>query len=598
MRYILIVLLSISFASFAQNKESVVRHIVKLQFDSAWVSSQALSDPKERSTLMKLTTIISHGGQQKGDSLLIADILPSTKDPFNQLLLGNFYLYNGERGKALKYLIRSLEYFKKKNDDIVILNYLSILHLYSRILLSDKYRFYLDEFHPFAKDPYLEAWYLNYKLQYLGKILDTEEIADEYHMTYETARRLFNRYDFNHSIQAHFLEKEAIYFRWTEDYNKSLESFQKTVEFCYGHQFLRFLKFTALIELAGMQIRSGDLNTAKVNIQKAQAEWDYSDPILSELNFNIVMAVNFYEQTKQWDSAYFLIKKIYVKGLEDFFENNNVRITELQEEFNSEIKDSQIENQNNLISTQNNFLLVFTALSIILLLLIGTLVYAFRKIKSKNRKIETLLRELHHRVKNNLQVISSLLGLQSMKLEDKRARKAVKEGKGRIRAMSLIHQKLYQDDDVSKLNIREYLTNLIDELAETYGFKERSLISIRVPERSFDTDTTLPIGLIVNELVTNSFKYAYANVETPMLSIDLKEIKSRKSSDKNMLKLSVSDNGPGLPEHFDLKNAESFGLKLVNLLVKQIRGKIDYFNSEGGSTFEIQFPEKAVLVMR
>jgi two-component sensor histidine kinase len=205
-----------------------------------------------------------------------------------------------------------------------------------------------------------------------------------------------------------------------------------------------------------------------------------------------------------------------------------------------------------------------------------------RKVHAKNQKIEMLMRELHHRVKNNLQVISSLLGLQSMKLQDAIAKQAVSEGKQRIKAMSLIHQKLYQQDEVSALDVNEYISALVNDLADSFGFRDKGRVIIDVPSISLNADTSLPIGLIVNELVTNALKYAFRDIEEPIL--ELKLIQQTNSS----YMLFVRDNGPGLPANFDLTKAESFGLKLVNILIKQLNASIEWVY-EDGLQYQISF---------
>ena len=194
------------------------------------------------------------------------------------------------------------------------------------------------------------------------------------------------------------------------------------------------------------------------------------------------------------------------------------------------------------------------------------------------------MRELYHRVKNNLQVVSSLLGLQSMKLTDENAKRAVSEGKGRILAMSLIHQKLYQKSVITSLNVREYLESLVEQIAHAYDPSNRVNLNIQLKNEEIDMDTGLPIGLIVNELVTNSFKYAF-EAKFGHITVNLKQ-----EGDINYI-LQVTDNGRGLPDDFDLESATSFGLKLVQILTKQINGKVQIENSEGFNC-SIHFPVK------
>ena len=273
----------------------------------------------------------------------------------------------------------------------------------------------------------------------------------------------------------------------------------------------------------------------------------------------------------------------YTKLSEQAARYDNVgAIQFLDAKYRDEYQKAEIKEQSEVILSQQKVLWIISAMVILFAILTVALIFAIRNIRQKNLKIETLMRELHHRVKNNLQIISSLLGLQSMKLEDASAIKAVNEGKGRIRAMSLIHQKLYQTDEVTSLDIREYLSSLIAELVSAYGFHGRLDLQIEVPSKSLDADRTLPIGLIINELVSNTFKYAFADVEKPRLRVGMNDVGGQ-------YHLIIEDNGPGLPDTFDLKKAESFGLKLVNLLVKQMKGSLQYSSGENVSRFQIEF---------
>lgn len=254
--------------------------------------------------------------------------------------------------------------------------------------------------------------------------------------------------------------------------------------------------------------------------------------------------------------------------------NNQNDLRFLETEYQTERRDFAIKEQAKQITYQERFLWTFGVLLLVLMGFTAVLILAFSKIRQKNHKIETLIRELHHRVKNNLQIVSSLLGLQSMKLEDQLAKKAVNEGKGRIRAMALIHQKLYQNEEVTVLKINEYLTNLIHEITQAYGHLSNEHIEIAIVEKSFDADKALSIGLIVNELVSNAFKYAFINTDNPRLIVKLVNV-------EETYILTVGDNGPGLPQGYDLNRAESFGMKLVNLLVKQLKGVLKYENDTG-----------------
>ena len=197
------------------------------------------------------------------------------------------------------------------------------------------------------------------------------------------------------------------------------------------------------------------------------------------------------------------------------------------------------------------------------------------------------MRELHHRVKNNLQVLSSILSFQSLHLESEDSQKALKEIQNRVKAMSLIHQKMYQGREVIRLNMDEYIGKLSQHLIASYGYSENSLsLSLDIQAIALDVDRAIPIGLIVNELVGNACKYAF--VEHPgeaRLSIQLKEGNAKE------LCLTIKDNGPGLADSFDINKAHSFGLKLVAMLSKQLKATID-INKEKGTAWTLKIPWK------
>ncbi|MFZ9045716.1 MAG: histidine kinase dimerization/phosphoacceptor domain -containing protein [Cyclobacteriaceae bacterium] len=283
----------------------------------------------------------------------------------------------------------------------------------------------------------------------------------------------------------------------------------------------------------------------------------------------------------QFQLAFHYLERLKELEAATIFKDRQRLTKTLEIQYETKRKEQILSNQKEQIILQGRILFV----SVVGLLLVGGLLVwlyrVYQRVDSKNKKIEMLMRELHHRVKNNLQVISSLLGLQSMKLEDADAQKAVAEGKERIRAMSLIHQKLYQEENVTAVNIKEYMQNLVSELSNSYGYHDKAKIIVDVPDLAMDADTTLPLGLIVNELVSNAFKYAYKDIEKPVL--ELKFIQENKLS-----KLLIKDNGKGMPVGFDLSSAQSFGLKLVNLLAKQLNGNITV-RQEGGLEYLVSF---------
>ena len=164
----------------------------------------------------------------------------------------------------------------------------------------------------------------------------------------------------------------------------------------------------------------------------------------------------------------------------------------------------------------------------------------------QSSQLALLMRELHHRVKNNLQIVSSLLSLQSKRLVDEQARAAVREGQSRVEAMAMLHQRLYATAEVTNINFRSYVADLVESLMTTYGYRPADVdLTIEISHEQIETDTAIPLGLIINELITNSLKHAYQHVARPALMVRLEP--ARNVDGLLTLRLTVADNGPGLP---------------------------------------------------
>ncbi len=209
------------------------------------------------------------------------------------------------------------------------------------------------------------------------------------------------------------------------------------------------------------------------------------------------------------------------------------------------------------------------------------------ELRSLVKEKETLLREIHHRVKNNMQVISSLLSLQAQKLEDQKAVQALKECQERIRSMALVHDKLYQQEALHRIEFSNYLRSLATQLFHAYKV-DASLIQLRVEaeEISLNLNTAIPCGLILNELITNALKHAFSPGEKGELVISLH--RGRKEG----FILAVRDNGRGLPTDLNLKKPDTLGLEIVHILVNQLGGKLQV-RIDGGTEFRITFEEQS-----
>ena len=211
---------------------------------------------------------------------------------------------------------------------------------------------------------------------------------------------------------------------------------------------------------------------------------------------------------------------------------------------------------------------------------------AEEQIKASLREKETLLQEIHHRVKNNLAIISSLLELQSDAIWDEPARAAFQESQNRVRAMARIHEHLYRSQDLARVDMAEYVEGVVDYLSQSYGVYTIAL-QIDVSDVALDIDTAIPCGLIINELVSNALKHAFPpDWQRPESGQNQVRVALR--LDDGQCKLTVSDNGAGLPADLNIKGQESLGLRLVNILSRQLKGVLE-MNREGGTTFCLTF---------
>ena len=206
------------------------------------------------------------------------------------------------------------------------------------------------------------------------------------------------------------------------------------------------------------------------------------------------------------------------------------------------------------------------------------------RIKRSLRDKELLLREIHHRVKNNLQIVTSLLNLQSRKIEDDEAVDVFRESQNRVKSMAIIHEQLYQSADLAHIDFELYIKKLISYLFDSYNVNRYKIkTEISANSISLNIDTAMPLALIINELVSNSLKYAFVDSEEGNIRVELKK-------EGEMYKLMVSDDGVGLPEDISVENTQTLGLQLINSLTMQLDGeiKVDLTN---GTEFNIRFKE-------
>lgn len=349
-------------------------------------------------------------------------------------------------------------------------------------------------------------------------------------------------------------------------------------------------------------------NQAILHFKKAYDVWDELN-VLTDKQYTAKALANFYKEKNNPAQAYKYLE-VYSKIKDSAFSKKNIeeiKELELTYEFEKQQYKDSIQNaealaildleQQNEIQQERHLQQILLGLFIAAVALGGFAYYAYQRKKKtskildeKNKIIEKalqekqlLLKEVHHRVKNNFQIVSSLLELQTKGIEDEKALSLANEGKNRVKSMALIHQKLYQND-TGLIDFDEYIKVLVKELSYMYASEKNVKTNINTENMEFDIDTAIPLGLIVNELITNAYKYAFNATKENKLNISINKV------NKEEYKLVVSDNGKGIDDSIDLAKVKSLGLRLVRRLTKQLQGKFTVNNTEG-ATFEITFKD-------
>ena len=210
-----------------------------------------------------------------------------------------------------------------------------------------------------------------------------------------------------------------------------------------------------------------------------------------------------------------------------------------------------------------------------------------KQLEQANTEKTILLKEIHHRVKNNLQLVMSLLNIQARSTESTSIEDFLEKGQSRIASMALIHQNLYQTENLDRVNFQEYLENMIEntQVAFSKGEKPNTIFKIDANGNYFDIQTSIPLGLIINELITNALKHAFPEDLLGKIEIELQQ-----NTDKSY-DLTISDNGIGISTI--VKTKKSLGLELVHLLVSQLKGTVTVIQNRG-TTYKINFYESLI----
>ncbi len=368
------------------------------------------------------------------------------------------------------------------------------------------------------------------------------------------------------------------------DFDRAVVAGNKAIELAIqvDNDFLLMRSYLSLGRMYNLQGRFGSaIQSLTESLEFATSE--FGDKFfLSQLYENLARAYagnHMYKEAIEAFSEYDRLKdELYTEEAEQ-------KISSVQTQFEVAKRDDTILDQEERLRKQKTSQNLITVIAVLLSLLLLVLYVTYQNNNRKNQLLEQqnsekefLLKEIHHRVKNNLGIVSSLLDLQSAEMRDPNVVEAIQESQNRVYSMSMIHQKLYQGKNLSAIEMDDYLIELCDHILDSFGLKNRIEFHFNLEEIELDVDTAVPLGLIVNELVTNALKHAFPKDRKGRVELSFRRLEDKK------FRLEVSDNGIGIHRILETKEDRGgFGTKLIGLLVQQLDARMDRRTDQGTS---------------
>ncbi|WP_282162748.1 tetratricopeptide repeat-containing sensor histidine kinase [Ulvibacterium marinum] len=408
---------------------------------------------------------------------------------------------------------------------------------------------------------------------------------------YEHAITIGERYGFYNNLSDVYISLVDLY-AYLNQFDKAERAGKNALK--YAH-FLEnnFMVMRSWLSIGKLQNLQGKYISAIESLNKCieVATSDFGDEYyLSQAYETLGKA---YAGNHNYKEAYQAFAEYDILKNRIFTAEADQRISLLKTEFDVMTKEGTIQLQETEIKKQRSrqtMVIIISGLLLLLLFLsykaIQNNVKKNKLLQQQNREKEFLLKEIHHRVKNNLEIVSSLLALQSAEINDPKIVETMQESQNRVHSMSMIHQNLYQGKSLSSIEMKGYFENLANYVLDAFGVENQVKVLFEMDRLELDVDTAIPIGLIVNELLTNSLKHAFPKKEKGTIRIGLK----RKGP---QLYMKVADNGVGNTS-FDKIQGSGFGTRLIQLLTQQLDGKINITIDKGTLvSFEFQYIKAA-----
>jgi two-component sensor histidine kinase len=399
---------------------------------------------------------------------------------------------------------------------------------------------------------------------------------------FDEALELVQELDFGYASISDMANGRGNALKKLERYPEAIEAYELTIESAEKANYYGGI-YTATANLGEVHMRLGNYEEA-LRYQLITIEKQEEGELWMSLTENYGHASDIYEQLGDYKNALLYQKKARQMRDQTASEQSDAAMSELRTQYETEQKEATIALQEAKISEQRTVqwlsfgvggLLALFALSFYRNARARKKINA--QLSAKNAENELLLKEIHHRVKNNLEVVSSLLALQSAQVNDDKVKDAMREGQNRVHSIGIVHQKLYQGSNLGAVEMKDYFLNLGGNILDTFGADDRVRIECAMNTLELDIDTAVPLGLIANEILTNALKYAFPDGRSGKI-----EIKLEKTAD-DVLRLAITDDGIG--KSAGPAGGTGFGGQLVALLAQQLRGKLREETGQGTAVY-------------
>lgn len=552
-----------------------------------------------------LDSLVEYSWENKYESLeetkkFYKEILPTVKEQKNVQLEAKLFSYlgiiedlNGNSARAIEWLFKAIKIQEEHQflkDLSFSYNNLGVAYFYqfshNQALSYYKKSLEIDE--TLNDEKGVAGTLINIGVLYT--YMDSLDKSKEFYLE---ALEVYQRGNDSLGIESVFNNLAKISTE-NKDYKEAINFYHKSLEYAKGSKNPESL-FTTYYSLSTSYLALNQLDTALFYANKAtnlaqkfnlreRLQWGYD--ILSE----IYEAKNEYENSFNYLKLYTHLKDTLVN------ETKNAKIAEMQVLYESEKKDKQIaeialekEQEETLRISKEKERNLFLALALATVVILVFLAYAYYTkqktgilLEQRNKAIqenlnqkETMIGEIHHRIKNNLQIISNIFDLQARTLKDKEALKAINDSRNKVNAMAIIHQKLYQQNDIYGIKIDDYIKNLSESIIETFNVNTNKIyLHYEIEPIYLHIDTSIPLGLIITEILTNSIKYAFSEYENGNIFIRL--IKKL-----DYLELEIKDDGIGFEYNPTKDNGNSFGIKMIKSLCRQLKADFEVIDNKG-----------------